>query len=78
MKKYLFFHIKTYFSSDFKIPYLIEEKYRLLVMLVENKRYDLEYSLDSLLAMNSLLQNEGLAGQVQMLYIDPQIKLKEV
>jgi len=26
---------------------------------------------DSLLLMNSLLQKEGMAGQVQMIYIDP-------
>jgi len=26
---------------------------------------------DSLLVMNSLLEKEGLAGQVQMIYIDP-------
>jgi adenine-specific DNA-methyltransferase len=31
---------------------------------------------DSLLVMNSLLQKEGMAGQVQMIYIDPPYGIK--
>jgi len=31
---------------------------------------------DSLLVMNSLLQKEGMAGQVQMIYIDPTYGIK--
>ena len=31
---------------------------------------------DSLLVMNSMLQKEGMAGQVQMIYIDPPYGIK--
>jgi len=31
---------------------------------------------DSLLVMNSLLEREGLAGKVQMIYIDPPYGIK--
>ena len=31
---------------------------------------------DSLLVMNSLLEKEGMAGQVQMVYIDPPYGIK--
>jgi adenine-specific DNA-methyltransferase len=31
---------------------------------------------DSLLVMNSLLEKEGMAGQVQMIYIDPPYGIK--
>ena len=33
---------------------------------------------DSLLVMNSLLEKEGLGGQVQMIYIDPPYGIREV
>ncbi|WP_448476885.1 hypothetical protein [Pseudoxanthomonas mexicana] len=48
---------------------------------IEFYRYDRGWanrlvSGDSLLVMNSLLQKEGMAGQVQMIYIDPPYGIK--
>ncbi|MCL6478860.1 MAG: site-specific DNA-methyltransferase [Peptococcaceae bacterium] len=70
-------------EEEFYQPSLFEkpENYRPLREAIDFYKHDLDWTNrliagDSLLVMNSLLEKEGMAGKVQMIYIDPPYGVK--